>query len=127
MSSSAKKGGDDAAVPAMTPALASISESNNMCAWSVFKDCNPLLPPPISCNQDGCTSLVHAICQSCWENKNNHNKKDDTWAMYCPAHHPSAASNITTRTAGEELPLVAAALRTCSNLRKHDPATFSAD
>jgi len=47
--------------------------------------------------------------------------------MYCPAHHPSAASNITTRTAGEELPLVAAAPRTTdTSVEEAAPTTTTA-
>ena len=67
--------------------------SNNKCAWSVFRDCNPFLLAPIPCNVDGCTSTVHNICQVIWANKNKYDEQGTCTTTYCPEHHP-AAPNI---------------------------------
>ena len=53
------------------------------CTWSFFKPCNPLLPPPVTCNK--CSAPVHHLCQIIWENK--HSYEPPGCAKYCPLHH----------------------------------------
>ncbi len=80
-----------AKVAALPPSTSMMS--NNKCAWSVFRDCNPFLLAPIPCNVDDCTSTVHNICQVIWENKNKYDEQGTCTTTYCPEHHP-AAPNI---------------------------------
>mgnify|MGYP006158014759 CR=1 FL=1 len=53
------------------------------CSWSFFKPCNPMLPPPVTCNK--CSAPVHHLCQIIWENK--HSYEPPGCAKYCPLHH----------------------------------------
>ena len=54
-----------------------------LCTWSFFRPCDPVLPPPETCNK--CNAPVHHICQIDWENK--HSYEPPGCSKYCPSHH----------------------------------------
>jgi hypothetical protein len=57
------------------------------CDWSVIAKCMPTLQLPIKCNVNGCTTLVHHVCQGLWEASPNGTKAPGC-STYCRAHHP---------------------------------------
>jgi hypothetical protein len=56
-----------------------------VCDWAQAVVCNFPQLVPLMCQIDGCTTLVHHLCQSEWERKEGH---PDTVARLCCIHHP---------------------------------------
>jgi hypothetical protein len=66
------------------------AKTNNVCDWGQVIQCNLTELLPLKCQKDGCSNLVHHVCQGNWEQSNGHS---DTIARYCFSHHPNNTSN----------------------------------
>jgi hypothetical protein len=64
--------------------------ANNVCNWGQVIQCNLTELLPLKCQKDGCSNLVHHLCQGNWEQSNGHS---NTIARYCFSHHPNNTSN----------------------------------
>ena len=64
--------------------------ANNVCNWGQVIQCNLTELLPLKCQKDGCSNLVHHVCQGNWERSNGHS---NIIARYCFSHHPNNMSN----------------------------------
>ncbi len=95
--------GEDDASAAVASGLAQVAaleapDTCVQCAWSFFKPCNFLLPPPMTCSM--CSAPVHHLCQIIWENK--HSYEPPICTKYCPLHH-AHYQEMVTAGGGEEV------------------------
>jgi hypothetical protein len=77
-----------AAIRAMEPPQL----DSGRCNWSAVVDCMTLLPLPIHCQKEGCTTLVHHVCQGTWEASPDGTEAPG-YSTLCCAHHPCFPTN----------------------------------
>ena len=78
-----------AAIAAMEPPQLDLGR----CDWSAVVECMTSLPPPIHCQKEGCTTLVHHVCQGTWE-ASPEGTEAPGCSTLCRAHHPCFPSDV---------------------------------
>ena len=74
-----------APAPAPAPPPTPAPPRRYVCDWAQAVVCNFPELEPLKCQIDGCTTLVHHVCQGQWEDKEGH---DNNIARLCCMHHP---------------------------------------